>query len=58
MKVDAVYNEAVLPEWRGNPFIEALPPKQDFAHVLPDLSAFPSFSEEERTLPAYEREDY
>jgi len=58
MEIDAVYHEAALPEWRGNPLIEALPAKQDFAQVLPKLSNFPPYDEEERKLPAYLREDF
>jgi len=40
-KVIARYNEAVLPEHRGNPLIEALPPLLEEKEILLALSHFP-----------------
>lgn len=40
-KVIARYNEAILPEHRGNPLIEALPPLLDDTEILIALSHFP-----------------
>lgn len=44
-KVFARYTEAILPEHRGNPLIEALPPFLDESEILLALSHFPSLDE-------------
>ena len=41
-KVFARYTEAILPEHRGNPLIEALPPFLEESEILLALSNFPS----------------
>jgi hypothetical protein len=43
--VIARYNEAILPEHRGNPLIEALPPLLDDTEILMALSNFPPLDE-------------
>lgn len=44
-KVIARYNEAILPEHRGNPLIEALPPLMDDTEILISMSNFPPLDE-------------
>jgi hypothetical protein len=44
-KVIARYNEAILPEHRGNPLIEALPPLLEDQDILLTLSHFPATDE-------------
>lgn len=58
MRVNAEYHDALLPEHKGNPLIEALPPKAPINEILSNLAHFPTFSDEERKLPAFEREEY
>ncbi len=54
----AVYQCAILPEDRGNPLIEALPPKVKDEIVIEKIGFFPSHSEDERSLPPLERSEY
>ncbi|QFT55945.1 Transposon Tn7 transposition protein TnsC [Microbulbifer sp. THAF38] len=54
----AEYNIAILPEHRGNPLIEALPKKLKDEDLVEKLSSYPSFSENERKLSAFERIEY
>jgi len=54
----AKYRQAILPEYRGNPLIEALPPKPRDEELLDKLGYFPSHNEEERKLDAFERLEY
>lgn len=54
----AKYQEAILPEYRGNPLIEALPPKPRDEELLDKLGYFPPHSDEERKLDAFERLEY
>ncbi|OXX44013.1 transposase, partial [Vibrio sp. V17_P4S1T151] len=42
----AVYQDAILPEHRGNPIIEALPAKKAWVSVMDDFSNYPDLSEE------------
>ncbi|NRF27447.1 ATP-binding protein [Vibrio coralliilyticus] len=42
----AVYQDAILPEHRGNPLIEALPTKQTWESVMEVFSNYPEYSEE------------
>ncbi|EID7716855.1 ATP-binding protein [Vibrio cholerae] len=55
---DAIYHEAILPEHRGNPLIEALPPKVEDDELVIKLSNYPERLIEETTLEAIERLDY
>ncbi|MFB2671077.1 ATP-binding protein [Shewanella xiamenensis] len=55
---DAIYHEAILPEHRGNPLIEALPPKVEDDELVIKLSNYPERLVEETTLEAIERLDY
>ncbi|MGO2418700.1 MAG: ATP-binding protein [Vibrio casei] len=55
---DAIYHEAILPEHRGNPLIEALPPKVEDDELVIKLSNYPKRLLEETTLEAIERLDY
>jgi hypothetical protein len=42
----AVYQNAILPEHKGNPLIEALPPKRSWEEVMEVFSNYPEYSEE------------
>ena len=46
----AEYREAILPEYRGNPLIEALPQKPRDEELLDKLGFFPPHDEEEREI--------
>ena len=54
----AKYHESVIPEYRGNPLIEALPPVvRDDLEIMRAMMVQPPFSPEERKLaPAIRRE--
>ncbi|MRI31376.1 ATP-binding protein [Endozoicomonas sp. OPT23] len=56
--IKAVYSDSFLPEYKGNPLIEALPKKESMDKVIKTISNFPSYSKSERNCPSYEREDY
>ncbi len=51
-KVEADYLEQVLPEYRDNPLIEALPDIMSDDETIDALTATPVYSEEERNLDA------
>lgn len=56
--MDATYTEAMLPEYRGNPLIEALPPViRDDMEITQSMSASPLFDPEERQLDAAVRRE-
>lgn len=55
---DAIYHEAILPEHRGNPLIEALPPKVEDDELVIKLSNYPERLIEETAFEAIERLDY
>lgn len=46
--VDAYYNEQLVNEYRGNPFIEALPPIFNKIDVINKIACYPEFNTEER----------
>lgn len=46
----AEYREAILPEYRGNPLIEALPQKPRDEELLDKLGFFPPHVEEKESL--------
>lgn len=47
MRVEsAIYQDAILPEHRGNPLIEALPAKKAWENVMEVFSNYPDYSEE------------
>lgn len=52
---EAVYLEQVIPEYRGNPLIEALPPIWSPKDALKLLTVEPGFHESERLLDTYYR---
>lgn len=55
---DIVYTPALLPEYAGNPLIESLPPMgRTSEEMLKAMSSKPSFSPDERLLPAYVRRE-
>ena len=59
MKIEkACYHEAILPEHRNNPLIEALPPKVEDYALVEKLSYYPTRELEETRLKAIERVDY
>ena len=47
MKVErALYHDAILPEHKGNPLIEALRPKRSWVDVMEEFSNYPDYAEE------------
>lgn len=55
---DVVYTPALLPEYAGNPLIEALPPMgRTNEEMLQAMMRKPSFDPKERLLPAYVRRE-
>ncbi|AWR40975.1 ATP-binding protein (plasmid) [Escherichia coli] len=58
MAVNAKYHQADLPEYRGNPLIEALPPLMSREDVMLALSNFPEINANERELSTEVREQY
>ena len=49
--VEAIYSEQELEEYKGNPFIEALPlPNYDSSFIIDQLAYYPKYSEQERQL--------
>lgn len=53
--VSAVYTEKTVKIYKGNPYIEALPPMLDRSEVIKYLASFPEYEQEERELPTSER---
>ena len=51
----AQYREQMIPEYRGNPLIEALPEIWDSDTVVEMLSEEPSYHDGERALDAHYR---
>ena len=45
-KAKAVYHDAILPEHRGNPLVEALPPKRPWEEVMGIFSNYPDYAED------------
>lgn len=54
----ATYHKAILPEHRGNPLIEALPPKVEDDVLVEKLSNYPRRQNQETALKAIERLEY
>lgn len=53
-RVNAVYMQQVIAEYKGNPLIEALPPILSKEEIITKLSKVPDYSQEERKLdPQY-----
>lgn len=48
--IKAVYNEQFIPEYKGNPFIEALPQICTTEQVINKLAVYPAYDESERYL--------
>lgn len=57
-EISAAYITAILPEHRGNPLIEGLPPKLSDEMLIARLSYYPTCSKEEKKLDAFERVEY
>ncbi|OCP81921.1 Tn7 transposition protein C [Vibrio parahaemolyticus] len=55
---NASYHEAILPEHRGNPLIEALPPKMGDTELVVKLSNYPERNLDETKLEEIERLEY
>lgn len=55
---NASYHEAILPEHRGNPLIEALPPKVSDSELVVKLSNYPERNLDETKLEEIERLEY
>jgi hypothetical protein len=53
--VEAHYIPSPLPEYRGNPFIEALPPETSYERLAAVLPERPPYDESERQLPSQVR---
>lgn len=53
--LDAVYTKQILPEYEGNPMIEALPPIMDPRDVESSLRNYPPYKDSERQLEAHYR---
>lgn len=53
--VHAVYTAQRIPEFKGNPLIEALPPSMSDDELLHALTRLPTFAPEQREWPTYER---
>jgi hypothetical protein len=53
--VEALYTPQRIPQYRGNPLIEALPPTEDDAALLRSLFCVPEFSKEQRDWSVSER---
>jgi len=51
----AVYLQQALPEYRGNPFIEALPPILSVDEAIEALAVDPGYNEGEREMDTYYR---
>ncbi len=52
---EAVYKEQIIEEYRGNPFIEALPPIFSPEEVIDKMIVYPPYNEGERELDAHYR---
>ena len=55
VRVNAIYSEQVLEEYKENPCIEALPPICPKIEVINKLSRSPDYNVEERKLPEHYR---
>ncbi|MDD5175165.1 MAG: AAA family ATPase [Sterolibacterium sp.] len=53
--VEAVYSEQRIPQYQGNPFIEALPPALDDDALVEALMCLPNFDAGQREWPVHER---
>lgn len=49
--VEAIYRPSSLPEFAGNPLVEALPAYYDGSEALTSLANYPHFADEERWMP-------
>ena len=55
MVVEAQYSEQLLPHFRGNPLIEALPPSMSDEQLFSYLARTPEFESTQRTWETYHR---
>lgn len=53
--VQATYTAQRLPQFKGNPLIEALPPSMSDEELFEALTLLPDFSQEQRLWPTHER---
>lgn len=53
--VEADYKEQVIPDYRGNPFIEALPNLFSTQEIIEKLASYPTYNKEERLLDSHYR---
>ena len=56
--INAIYREPILPEHKGNPLIEALPPKINKSELIEELSFYPIYDSEIRKKDDFIREEY
>jgi hypothetical protein len=54
--VEATYTEQEIPRYRGNPFIEALPPIRSMEEAVELMSYYPPYSPAERDLSPHVRQ--
>jgi hypothetical protein len=54
-RMNAIYSPPSLPDFEGNPFIEALPPMIEYTELYKELYTPIRYSDEERTLPKSQR---
>ena len=53
--VVAEYKEQLIPEYSGNPLIEALPPIYSQEEIVDKLALYPRYNPEERQLESHYR---
>ena len=53
--VEAEYKEQIIPDYRGNPFIESLPNLLSTQEVIERLAFYPEFNKNERLLDSHYR---
>jgi hypothetical protein len=49
--IDAVYKPSPIPEFAGNPLIEALPPDYYGRDTVENFASYPSYADEQRFMP-------
>lgn len=55
LAVEAEYKEQIIPDYRGNPFIEALPNLLSPNEVIDKLAFYPEYHKDERQVESYYR---
>lgn len=55
LMMEAIYRSATVPEYRGNPLIEALPPYTEPNEIAGKFGRYPAITDSERLLPRPDR---